>query len=194
MSDRKLIVPFKRHPYIGLFQYPWLPACARQAVRPSGYILPSNNPYIGFFNNTHREYRDVSQSTDIMKRDVYVGNLWTLVRTVAYLLGEFVVRSLTVPHKMTQLPPVVSSGSGKPRVRPRFKHGAQLSSMLRVLGVLVPRRRDLLLPCVLHVDAKQKLSRPLSLPPSLQQQRGKNGRSWNDGVRWSSSTRVSGSE
>lgn len=71
MSDRKLIVPFKRHPYIGLFQYPWLPACARQAVRPSGYILPSNNPYIGFFNNAHREYRDVSQSTDIKKRDVY---------------------------------------------------------------------------------------------------------------------------
>lgn len=67
MSDRKLIVPFKRHPYIGLFQYPWLPACARQAVRPSGYILPSNNPYIGFFNNTRR---DVSQSTDVGKRDV----------------------------------------------------------------------------------------------------------------------------
>ena len=54
MTDRRIFTPFKNSPYVGLFQYPLLPSCARRTVKSSGYILPLHNPYIGYFNNTFK--------------------------------------------------------------------------------------------------------------------------------------------
>lgn len=48
MSERKLFPPFKWNSYVGLFQYPTLPACARRATPSS--LLPPQNPYVGYFN------------------------------------------------------------------------------------------------------------------------------------------------
>lgn len=67
MSNRKPITEFKHKPYVGLFQYPWLPLSARIAMKTPGYLLPPNNPYVGFFDNSKK--REESMSTGRCTRD-----------------------------------------------------------------------------------------------------------------------------
>lgn len=49
--ERQSIASFKHFPHIGLFHYPLLPICIRHS-NPSMYILPHNNPYVGYYRHS----------------------------------------------------------------------------------------------------------------------------------------------
>lgn len=54
MNAREAVKPFKHIPYVGLFQY-LSPSVLRQNGDSTFYLLPGHNPYVGYYNHSHKQ-------------------------------------------------------------------------------------------------------------------------------------------
>jgi len=92
MAERKLFPPFKWNSYIGLFQYPQLPACARRALVTD--LLPLQNPYVGYFKATIKPKHTNRTCTPPCSNTVEVGTQTDPDRSME--IGDRIIKSYEI--------------------------------------------------------------------------------------------------